>query len=358
MKVLALVPYPPARAPGQRYRIEQWAPKLALSGIAVTFRPFLRPWGMDVLHAPKRTGVKAVALLAGITSLLRQVSGWREFDAVYVYREAALLGPPVAERYCAQRLPVVYDFDDALYEGDVNPANRLARWLRPRTKTAALCHLATHVLAGNEVLASFARSHASEVTVVPSTIDTDLYSLAPRAPNLRPVVGWTGSPTTARYLQAFLPTLRRLKSVIDFELRVIGASVDLRDLDGECLPWRAATEVEDLRTVDVGLMPLSDDAWSRGKCGMKALQYMGLGIPPVVSPVGANAAIVRDGRNGFHARTEMEWIDRTAALLRDPELRARLGHAARQTVEREYSATTQVPRLQVVFTSLHARRHR
>jgi glycosyltransferase involved in cell wall biosynthesis len=115
------------------------------------------------------------------------------------------------------------------------------------------------------------------------------------------------------------------------------------------VPWRAETEADDLRPLDVGVMPLPDDEWSRGKCGMKALQYMALGIPPVVSPVGVNATIVRDGINGFHARTDDEWVEKIGLLLRDPDLRARLGAEARRTVEDGFSALVQVPRMAQVL---------
>jgi glycosyltransferase involved in cell wall biosynthesis len=123
-------------------------------------------------------------------------------------------------------------------------------------------------------------------------------------------------------------------------------------LDGipaQCAPWRPDTEVEDLRAFDVGLMPLPDDEWSRGKCGLKALQYMALGIPPVVSPVGVNTTIVRDGVNGFYARTEGEWVDRIALLLSDPGLRRALGQEARKTVENSYSARVHAPRVAQVL---------
>jgi glycosyltransferase involved in cell wall biosynthesis len=120
-------------------------------------------------------------------------------------------------------------------------------------------------------------------------------------------------------------------------------------LDVQLVPWRAETEVPALSAIDVGLMPLPDDEWSRGKCGLKALQYMALGIPPVVSPVGVNSAIVQDGINGFHACTDEEWVDRIALLLRDPELRRRLGAAARLTVETTYSARVQAPRMAAVL---------
>jgi len=136
---------------------------------------------------------------------------------------------------------------------------------------------------------------------------------------------------------------------VEFRLRVIGATLEMDGLDVECLPWRAASEVEDLRPLDVGLMPLTDDEWSRGKCGLKALQYMALGIPPVVSPVGVNSTIVEDRLSGFHARDDGEGVEKIRLLLADAALRARLGAAARQTVERTYSARVQAPRMAQVF---------
>ena len=159
------------------------------------------------------------------------------------------------------------------------------------------------------------------------------------------MIGWTGSATTVEHLRPLLPALARLKRQLDFELRVIGGAVHAEGLDVRNVPWNAATEVEDLRAIDVGLMPLPDDEWSRGKCGMKALQYMALGIAPVVSPVGANATIVRDGANGLHAATDDDWIAALGRLGRDPALRARLGAAARGTVEETYSARVQAPRM-------------
>jgi len=300
---------------------------------------------MEVLYRRGRLGTKARAVITGYGRRLRLLGETRRFDVAFVYREAAPLGPAWYEGILARRIPMVFDFDDAIQYADASPANRMAGRLKPRGRAARVCRLSKHVTVGNETLAAFARCHAGAVTVIPSTIDTDLYTVQPHPVNVRPVVGWTGSETTVRYLQALLPPLRRLRQSVDFELRVIGGRLDLSEGEGRCLPWRPETEVEDLRPLDVGLMPLDDDEWSRGKCGMKALQYMALRIPPVVSPVGVNASMVQDGVSGFHARSEEDWIDRVALLLRNPGLRERLGHAARRTVEVHYSARVQAPRL-------------
>lgn len=349
MRVLALLPYPTGRVPGQRYRIEQWAPLLREEGIEVDFSPFLSRRAMDLLYEPGHVLAKARATLEGYARRLAQATALGLPDVVFVYREAALLGPAWLERILAWRRPLVFDFDDAIYLVDTSPANAWARALKSPGKAAAICRLARHVTVGNDVLAAFARDHAPAVTLIPSTVDTDAYRIMPRPPSPRPVVGWTGSVTTVRYLEALAPALRRLRQIRDFELRVIGGRAVIEGVDVRCLPWRAESEVDDLGAFQVGLMPLPEDPWTRGKCGMKALQYMALGIPPVVSPVGVNAAIVTDGVNGFLASTDEEWVDRIGRLLADPALAARLGEAARRTVEAAYSARVQAPRLAQVL---------
>jgi glycosyltransferase involved in cell wall biosynthesis len=349
VRVLALLPYPIGRAPGQRYRLEQWAPLLTASGVTVTYSTFLSSTDFDLLYEPGKIARKGLAVLTGYTRRISLLRTLDRFDVAYVYREAALLGTAWLEALIARRCPIVFDFDDAIYLQATSDANRAFGFLKRPRKVAALCRLASAVTVGNDTLAAFARRHAARVEVIPTTIDTDVYRVVQRETNPRPVVGWTGSPTTAAYLLAIGPALRRLRERHDFELRVVGANVAMEGLAVRCLPWRAETETDDLRPLDVGLMPLTDDEWARGKCALKALQYMALGIPPVVSPVGASALIVRDGVNGFHASSGDEWVDRLSTLLGNPALRARLGAAARQTVQDHYAAHVHAPRLGVLL---------
>jgi glycosyltransferase involved in cell wall biosynthesis len=354
IRVLALVPYPPGRAPGQRYRIEQWVPFLHQEGVRVTLSPFLSQRGMDVLYQTGHVAMKGWETVRGYLGRVTEALQPTSADVIFVYREAALLGPAWIERLLALRRPLVFDFDDAIYLADTSQANAWSRGLKSATKVETICRMAHHVTVGNDFLARYAKDRAREVTVIPSTIDTDVYQVRPRARNRVPVIGWTGSVTTVPYLMALAHALRRLREKQEFELRVIGAKVDIEGLAVRCLPWRAETEPDDLRSLDVGLMPLSGDEWSRGKCGMKALQYMALGIPPVVSPVGVNTTIVRDGVNGFYARTDDEWIDRMALLLEDGPLRRSLGQEARRTVEESYSARTHAPRFAKILSAAAA----
>lgn len=353
LRVLALVPYPTGRVPGQRYRIEQWAPHLRALGVDVTLAPGLSPAAHERLQRPGGLAAKAVHLLAAHARRRRQLRNLARFDLAYVYRETVPGRSDWCERRLAARLPFVLDFDDAIYLPAVSPANAAFAWLKDPGKTERLCRLARRVMVGNDTLAAWATPRSAAVDVVPSTIDTDVYVPPPRhaaGEGRLPVIGWTGSATTVPYLEALGPVLERVRQQRPFELRVIGGQPRLAPaLAARVVPWRAETEVADLQPLDIGLMPLSDDPWSRGKCGMKALQYMALAVPPVVSPVGVNATIVRHGENGLHAASEDLWVAALVRLLDDAGLRARLGAAARRTVEAGYSARAIVPRVAAIL---------
>lgn len=342
-RALVLLPYPTQRTPGQRFRIEQWAPRLREDGIDLEYSCFLRPETMDVLYRPGHFVAKTLALVRGYLRRLGDLRRLGRYDAVVVHRWATFYGPPWVESRAGRRLPLVYDFDDAIFVRQASRANAWTAAFKPRSKTAAICRTARHVIVGNEYLASYARQHAPAVTVIPTTIDTDAYVPVERTPNPVPVVGWSGSVTTVPHLETIATALARVAQGADFELSVLGGQPRLAGCRMTAAPWSEASELPTLRRFDIGLMPVPDDEWARGKCGLKALQYMALGIPPVVSPVGVNAEIVEDGVNGFHARTESEWVDRLLRLISDADLRKRLGTAARQSVERRYSAKVQAP---------------
>jgi len=349
--VLAWVPQERDTSPGQRFRIEQWEPALRAEGIEITWSPFSDRGLGDLLKRPGAFGAKAARVTAAVAGRVKEAWRASRFDLVYVFREGALLGPALAERVLASRgVPFVYDFDDAVWVRYVSPANSFLSYLRFPGKTAALCRLARHVLAGNAFLESYARRYSDRVSRVPTTIDTGKYRPVPGRRGGIPVVGWTGSYSTGQYLEPLRPVLERLRRRHEFRVVVVGASgFEVDGVEVEHRPWRSDTEVEDLSDLDVGLMPLADTEWERGKCGLKALQYMALGIPAVVSPVGVNTEIVSHGENGLLASSGEEWERCLDRLLADAELRRRLGEAGRATVEASYSARVHAPRVARIF---------
>ncbi len=354
MRVLALVPQIFDTSPGQRYRIEQWAPFLERNGLQIEFAPFECPRLHEVIYRPGEVWAKIHLILQGFLRRASHVRRAGEFDVVYLFREAALLGPALFERWLkAKRTPIVFDFDDAIFVRYISPANGYLSYLKFPGKTGNICRLASHVMVGNSFLEEYARRFNSKVTLVPTTIDLEQYTLEDRQPPDIPTVGWTGSYSSLQYLQHLHGVLREAYRREPFRLRVIGAAgPDFADLPMDFVPWRAETEVADLRPMDIGLMPVPDSPWNRGKCACKALQYMALAIPAICSPVGVNTEIIKDGENGLLADGEEEWIEKIIRLLRSADLRKRLGAAGRKTVEERFSAQRVAPVVCEIFSSL------
>src|SRR5215208_7121234 len=355
MHVLALMPALFDTSPCQRYRFEQWDPLLRERGVEITYEPFEDEELHALLYKPGLLGKKLQLVTRGLNRRLSPVKKVTDYDLVYILREAALLGPPIFENLIHQRgVPIIFDFDDAIFVSYRSPSNGYLSYLKFASKTKTICRIASHVMVGNPYLAEYARQVNDRVTVIPTTIDTEKYQ-APQRKNSSgpPVIGWTGSYSTVQHLDTLRGALKRLAERESFRLRVIGTpAYECPPVDVEAMPWRAETELEDLSEIDIGMMPLPDDRWSKGKCGLKALQFMAIGIPTICSPVGVNTDIIQDDQNGFVAATEDEWVEKLSRLLRSAELRQRLGQAGRATVEQKYSAITQAPRVYEIFESV------
>ncbi len=334
----ALVPYPLGASPSQRFRLEQWIPVLEREGIRLEMRPFAHPALMKILHAPRRSATKAVSLARAFVRRLVDTMALARYDAIVVHRAAALFGPALVERLAAWRRPLIFDFDDAIFLTHTTAANRRFGWLKFAGKTATICRMSSHVVVGNDYLATYARRYNPRVTVVPSSVDTDRYTPGPRRADERLVIGWMGSSTSQTHLELFAPLLGRLTQSRDVEIRVVSdRRPDLADVPVVWRRWTAEREVENLRAFDIGIMPMPDDPWAEGKCGMKALLYMSVGVPAVCSAVGVNRQIIRHGENGLLASSTDDWVRCLEDLVDQPELRARLGKGGRQTVEADYS---------------------
>jgi glycosyltransferase involved in cell wall biosynthesis len=326
-------------------------------GVTLNFEPFR----CDELHAllcrPSNTWRKAYLTSKALIRRSKLLKNVGDFDLIYIYSEAALVGPAVIETLISWAgVPVVFDFDDAIFlrYTYISPVNGYLRLLKFPGKTRTICGLASHVIAGNSNLANYANRFCKNVTIVPSTVDINSYTIEnPRPPAEPPVIGWTGSYSTIQYLDNLRVALQQLAQRERFKLRVIGVpDYRIDGVDVEAIPWNAETEVADLRGIDIGIMPLTDDEWTRGKCGMKALQYMALGIPTVCSPVGVNPRIIRDHENGLMAETDEQWKDSLTELFHSRELRLALGKAGRETIESGYSMSIHAPRVYQIFKSV------
>lgn len=352
-RILALSPIPEEGA-GCRFRISQFIPYLESVGYEVTVSPFFSPEFFRLVYRPGQYAKKVAAFFGLSLRRFRSLRGLSQYDLVFIYREAFPVGPPLIERWLARpgRPPIVYDFDDAVFLPNVSDANRFIVSLKWAGKVPEILRLSARVIAGNDFLAGFARAHNAAVITVPTCVDTDKF--VPRANpavSVPPVVGWIGSPTTAPYLSMLTAVFQNVAADTPFQLKVSGAASDVSvpGVRVTNVPWSLADEVSLFNTCDVGVYPLTDDEWSKGKCGFKAIQFMACGVPVLASAVGVNREIVVDGVNGLLATTAEEWETKLRRLLTDPALRARLAAAGRRTVEERYSLRVNAPKVAAVL---------
>lgn len=311
---------------------------MLVRGIRLEFRVFAPPSLLGLLYQPGKTLAKASGLAKALLTQRRQLLTLGSFDVAVVHRSMCLVGPPVLERRLARLGPLIYDFDDAIHLVNTSDVNRAFARLKFPGKTAEICRLARAVTVGNEYLAAFARRHNQDVSVVPSSVDITAYTPGPaRTPRPKPVVGWMGSSTSQALLEEFAPLLARIPAA-GLTLRLVS---DRRPVTFpfpfEWKAWSAESEVDDLRDFDLGIMPLPDTEWARGKCAMKILQYMGVGIPSIGSALGGNLEVLTDGENGFLATSSDDWMEKITRITESPELARRLGMAGRETVTARYS---------------------
>jgi len=338
-----------ADVPSTRFRMIQYLPYLKKSGFDVR---------MYVL--PSVNGGRLIKFLGLLLqALLRwfQLGNIRKFDLVVIqkglseWRCRALFG-----RLVSFKKPYLYDVDDAVYATAPVQLPVGLRWLQDFDEPLRLMRGSRHIIAGNNYLAAFIRNYNKRVSVIPTSVDTDMYKCEIAVTKNQPLVlGWSGSPGTNVYFNALIPALNQLAKRNRFLILLMSGSANHLDIDRlpedfvEFVQWDKTNEISVLKRMNIGLAPLNDDEWTRGKCGLKALLYMALGIPVVGSPVGVNAEIIQDGINGFLAETEEEWIRKLEILMKDDVMRARMGIAARGTVEKKYSIKENVLELERIM---------
>lgn len=344
MKILLLPRYGRLGA-SSRLRFFQYLAFLRQADIECTVQPLFND---DLLSRKYKTGKYALTkVMRAYSNRIGLLMKRRCFDLVWIEKEALPWLPDWIERLLLHGVPYVLDYDDALFHNyDLHRSIWVRRFFGKRIDV--LMAGARLVVCGNEYLAKRARdAGAPWEEVLPTVIDLDRYShktMAEFKGEAQRIV-WIGSPSSAPYLKLIHKPLMALGKRCIFKLRLIGAQLELPGVDVEYVDWSEANEVSSIQNCQVGVMPLLDSPWERGKCGYKLIQYMACGLPVVASPVGVNSQIVSVGINGFLANADEEWTEALETLLRDAALRQRMGHAGRQRVEDQYCIQKSAPRL-------------
>lgn len=348
MRALVLLTNP-IESPGERYRFYQYLPYLEKAGIDCHVNALLSSRSYRAVSQGGSPRSLWSDMARGgfdrLTSLIRR----KEFDVAFIYRIPVFIST-TAVRFLLQSgdVPYVVDFDDAIFLRSPDPSSRLTGFLKAPDRLGPLLEDARLTTVGNDYLAQHARRFSSSVEVIPTCVNTNRFSLRPPARDTSSVVvGWIGSRSTVPYLRLLDPVWPAVATAGNpkFVLSVVGGSHKTPNVETHSEPWRLEREKEVLRTFDIGVMPLPDDEWSKGKCGLKILQYMATGVPVVASRVGVNPQIIRDGENGFLASSIDEWTEKLLRLASDPDLRTSMGRAGRATIESDYSLNKWGPRL-------------
>lgn len=357
-KILFVAAHRPGRSPSQRFRFEQYFDYLVSNGFQCEYAFLLSENDDRIFYNPGHLARKFFILIKSGVTRLRDVMNASQYDIVFIQREAFMTGGILFEKLFKKKgAKLVFDFDDAIWFLDVSQANKRFGWLKDPEKTKHIIELSDCVIAGNNYLADYAKQFNKNVVVIPTTIDTDEYkrTFQKQLLNSTVSIGWSGSITTIVHFRYAEPFLKKLKNKLNgkISIRLIGdATYSNSELAVMSGAWKKETEISDLSLFDIGIMPLPDDDWAKGKCGLKGLQYMALEIPAVMSPVGVNCEIIQDGVNGFLASSEGEWVEKISMLARDASLRDKIGKAARQTVVEKYSVLSQRDKYLNLFKSL------
>jgi glycosyltransferase involved in cell wall biosynthesis len=336
-----------------RLRLYQYLPYLRDAGVDVTLAPL---FGDDYVRGLYGGKVAKLSVLKAYVARLGIMFRADRFDAVWVEKEMLPWVPAWLELgLFPAKVPLIVDYDDAVFHRYDQHRLSLVRGLLGR-KIDRVMQRADLVVAGNEYLANHARiAGAARVEILPTVVDIERYGVSTpeRGGQQLPTIGWIGSPATAKFLHLIAPALREVVARNLAQVVAVGANAgQLSSLPITALPWTEATEVNDIQRFDIGIMPLPDAPFERGKCGYKLIQYMACGKPVVASPVGVNSTIVRDGVDGFLASTHREWVSALTRLIADRVLRQQMGREGRRRIELEFSLKKAAPRFATLIDSV------
>jgi len=356
-RILFICQHRPDRSPSQRFRFEQYLNYLTENGYEC-HHVFLLSEKKDKIFYASGKHVKKVLILFTSFWILIKQSYFRKYDIVFVQREAFMLGTSYFERRFARKSKLIYDFDDSIWihqTGTIRSNNKFFYFLKNPDKTQDIIKFSHIVFAGNNYLADYALQYNDNVKIIPTTIDTDIYRVSSNTNKNKLCIGWSGSFSTIIHFEFIINALLKVKKNYRERVyfKVIGDETFVnQELDIQGLPWIKSTEVKDLSEIDIGIMPLPNDEWTKGKCALKGLQYMALSIPCVMSPVGVNKDIIQDGVNGFLADRQEEWVEKLSKLIDSKDLREKIGKKGREKVIQSYSFESQKDRYLEYFNEL------
>ncbi len=340
-KILFLAHHRLDRSPGQRYRFEQYFDYFEENNIVCDLANIISEEDDKVMYQSRNYIKKAFVAINAYKTRYLNLKDIENYNLVVIYREAIPTRSVFFEKMISKKnIPIVLDFDDAIWIKDVSSVNKNLAWFKNEKKIEHILPLCSHVTCGNIYLHDFAKKFNNNVSIIPSTVDTNHYVPIKRQDDNPVRIGWVGSHTTIKHFEKILNVYKIIKEKYkqNVEFIVVGdENYSNSELDIKVVKWENTKEVELFNSFDIGVMPLPDNEWTKGKCGMKGLLYMSVGIPAVISAVGMNKDIIEDGVDGFLPLGENQWLEVLIKLIENPELRNKIGTNGRRKVIEKYS---------------------
>jgi glycosyltransferase involved in cell wall biosynthesis len=341
-KILVICPYPLGVAAGQRLKYEQYFENWTANGYEITISSFMDMPMWKVVYTQGNFFAKFFGTLRGYLRRIIDIFRVSQYDLIYVFMWVTPFGTSLTERiFRSLSNRLVYDIEDNIFAEKSNDLNSLTQFLKSPRKINYLIKTADHVITSSPFLNKYCleMNRSNACTYISSSVNTDRFVPVNSYKNEKKVtIGWTGTFSSKVYLELLSNVFVQLNKRVNFRLRVIGNfHYELPGIDLEVIQWTKEKEVEDLQVIDIGIYPLMQDEWVLGKSGLKAIQYMAMGLPTVATNVGTTPMIIRQMENGWLVKTEEEWIDALETLVKNPDIRRKMGEEARITVLENYS---------------------
>lgn len=356
-KILVICPHPVGVAPGQRLKYEQYFDYLQENGYEIEVSSFMTMRFWNIVYKKGYYFEKIFWTIIGYIKRLFDLCRLPFYDGIYTFLYVVPFGPPFFEYLFSKvNSNFIYDIDDLVFLKPQSKVNPLVAFLKSKNNSIYLMKKAKHVITCTPYLDKFVRNYNLVTTDISSTINTDKYrpKSAYSYNEEKTILGWSGSFSTSKYLFLLKGVLLRLQKEYDFKLLVMGdENFDIEGLDIEAIAWKEEYEISTIKRFDIGLYPLPNEEWVYGKSGLKALQYMSLGIPTVATAIGANFRVIENNVSGFLVTTEEEWYEKIKALLEGKELRQRIGEKAAFRVETYYSINANKTSYLKIFDSVY-----
>ncbi|MFM9903056.1 MAG: hypothetical protein ACKVQJ_00625 [Pyrinomonadaceae bacterium] len=350
MRVLCLVPNQKGYSPGQRGSIELWEKALNEVGITIVYAPFETDELRSVLYTVGSHFAKAKGMIASYAKRYDLLRDLDEFDAVFVYREAALLGPAFFEKMVAKKKPIIYQLDDPLFVPYKSNNNGYLSYLKFFGKIKEIIRISTTVMVNSPQIRDYAAQFNNNLWLIPSIVDEEEFFFKPNETN-EPCIGWSGSHSTLTNLKLIERPLQRISGRCPLHF-IGGTDFKLESVEYTAQPWSLETEADDLRKMQIGLIPLpQSNPWNKYKFIMKTSQYMTLGIVPIGTRMASNLEFIRPGENGFLADSDDEWYESMMTLISDRDLREKMSRLAAKEGQEKFTLAANKTKVIEAFRS-------